>query len=107
MNWTAPTPSAEVNFRAGGRRRYNRLKQLEALRRQEAALNMADSGYSRAAIARALGVCRFSVWRYLNIGPIFDSSAMLNQPSRIRRPHSIKYDSRRPLGYRWRVRPYK
>lgn len=66
--WSSPISSDQAARRAGGRRRYNKQRQIEAIERQEKALNLAyHTQLSNAEIAAALGVSRTTLWRYFKV----------------------------------------
>lgn len=64
--WSNPVSNSEAYRRVGGRRRINRERQIKAIQRQVAALNLWWYQHMSAAeIAGILGVHRTTVWRYL------------------------------------------
>ena len=63
--WTDPTSNSEAARRAGGRRRYNAMRQTRALARLEQVLNLKRAGWSQRQIARALGVHPSTICRDL------------------------------------------
>jgi DNA-binding transcriptional ArsR family regulator len=54
--WSARVPDDEAYRRAGGRRRYNAVRQFRAELRLEKVGHLLRQGLSRAEIARRLGV---------------------------------------------------
>lgn len=67
VQWSAPTTPDVAHRRAGGRRRYNSVRQLEAhLRRQEVAHGLREYGWVhgvQARLARELGVSESTISR--------------------------------------------
>lgn len=99
-NWQQPTTDTEAYRRAAGRRRYNKQRQLEALRRQVMALNLFwYHSMKPADIAAHLGVHRTTVSRYLKTLLFLSRGRRLH----VKCTHGIRYDYNRG----WRAYGYR
>jgi DNA-binding NarL/FixJ family response regulator len=65
QQWSRNIPSTEAYARAGGRRRWNEVRQLHALLRRLRVAKYAALGYSQTAIAAELQVHKSTVCRDL------------------------------------------
>lgn len=63
IDWSAPVSHGEMAHRAGGRRRYNAVRQVRAMMRRVKVSELLLQGLSQAQIARRLGVHRCTISR--------------------------------------------
>lgn len=100
--WTNPVSNSEAYRRVGGRRRINKERQIRAIERQVAALNLWWYQHlSTAEIAKILGVHRTTVWRYLKISFGFVPGKKFYRP--IKRYYTLSYVA----GRGWRAYGYE
>lgn len=69
-NWSKPASDSEAARRAGGRRRYNSVRNLQAVMRRMEVINLVNTGSlgltewgTQTRVAAALGVSRATVCR--------------------------------------------